>query len=131
MEIRELHPVNGQKSFYGKAVVLTFADGTEILRSYDTQVLKRTPTGKYLRMWDGWSATTGKHIKAFSGLNKAGFDKLPFDSENFDPEWMLSVGELLDFAREHGKAAAASLLLLTPPDRFAGDYEAMFAKLSG
>jgi len=24
-------------------------------------------------LWGGWSNTTGKHIKAFCGLNKAGF----------------------------------------------------------
>ena len=26
-----------------------------------------------VRLWDGWSATTGRHIKAFCGLNKAAY----------------------------------------------------------
>lgn len=42
----ELSPNNGHKSFYGKAVVIIGDDG---------------------------SATTGGHIKAFCGLNKAAY----------------------------------------------------------
>lgn len=45
-------------------------------------------------------------------------------------EWMLTVAELEDYERECGTAAAASLLLLTPPDRFEGNYEATFARLT-
>lgn len=45
MKRYELAPNGTQKSFYGSLV----------------------------RLWGGWSNTTGKHIKAFCGLNKAGF----------------------------------------------------------
>lgn len=46
-------------------------------------------------------------------------------------EWTLTVAELEDYERECGTAAAASLLLLTPPDRFEGDYEETLAKYAG
>ena len=45
-------------------------DGSEVLQSYETQVLRRYSDGTLYRLWNGWSATTGKHIKAFCGLNK-------------------------------------------------------------
>lgn len=69
----ELKPTNGQKSFYGKAIVYHYEDGTKFLWSYDTQIMYILPNGKMYRTWDGWTATTGKHIKAFSGLNKKEF----------------------------------------------------------
>ncbi|WP_418777043.1 hypothetical protein [Holdemanella biformis] len=65
MKIYELKPITSQKSFYGKAVVQVDDDGNETLYSYGTPIIKK--------LWDGWTATTGKHIKAFSGLNKAAF----------------------------------------------------------
>lgn len=43
---------------------------------------------------------------------------------------MLTTEELAEYAQRHGNTAAASLLLLTPPDRFTGDYEAAFAALT-
>lgn len=45
-------------------------------------------------------------------------------------DWMLTTADLADYAERHGRTAAASLLLLTPPDRFAGDYEEAFANLT-
>lgn len=69
----ELIPMTGQKSFYGKAVVVVEDNGTETLYSYGTPIVKRLVSGELVKMWDGWTATTGKHIKAFCGLNKAGF----------------------------------------------------------
>ena len=73
----ELIPNDSHKSFYGKARVYVLADGTEILRSYQTDVLARDPDGTLHRLWDGWSATTGRHIKAFAGINKAEYLALP------------------------------------------------------
>lgn len=66
-----------RKSFYGKAVVDIAADGTETLYSYNTPILKRSKDGTLTRLWSGWSATTGSHIAAFCGLNKAQFCALP------------------------------------------------------
>lgn len=76
MKIYELKPITSQKSFYGKAVVLVDDDGNETLYSYNTPIIKRLVNGSLVRLWDGWTATTGKHIKAFSGLNKAAFIRL-------------------------------------------------------
>ena len=77
----ELIPRDGRKSFYNKAVVLVESDGTETLLSYHTPVIKRLPSGKLVRLWDDWSATTGRHIKAFCGLDKAEFAALPYKCE--------------------------------------------------
>lgn len=71
MKMYELTPTNGRKSFYGKAVVKVADDGTETLYSYGTPIIKRTPAGELVKLWDDWTATTGTHINAFCGLNKA------------------------------------------------------------
>lgn len=68
----ELHPTNGQKSFGRKAFVLRQNSG-ETLLSYGTPILYRSNDGTLTRLYDGWTATTGRHIKAFCGLDKAGF----------------------------------------------------------
>lgn len=73
----ELIPTNGRKSFYGKAIVCVDDSGAETLYSYGTPVVKREPSGAILRLWGGWSATTGNHIKSFCGMNKAEFTALP------------------------------------------------------
>lgn len=76
MRIYELQPTDGRKSFYGKARVVIDDDGTETLISYTTPVMRRDPDGTLHRLWWGWSATTGRHIKAFCGLNKAALDSM-------------------------------------------------------
>lgn len=78
MKIYELSPNGMQKSFYGKAFVKVEANGDETLYSYNTPIVMRKAGGSLERIWCGWSATTQKHIKAFCGLNKAGFLSLPF-----------------------------------------------------
>lgn len=72
----ELIPTDGRKSFYGKAVVVVEDNGTETLYSYGTPIVKRLVSGELVEMWDGWTATTGRHIKAFCGLNKAAYMSL-------------------------------------------------------
>lgn len=76
MKKYELIPTDGRKSFYGKAVVIVEDNGTETLYSYNTPIIKRLVSGELVKLWNGWSATTGRHIKAFCGLNKAGYEKL-------------------------------------------------------
>lgn len=73
MKIYDLIPTDGRKSFYGKAKVFIGDDGTETLYSYNTPIIKRTPTGELVKLWDDWTATTGRHINAFCGLNKAAY----------------------------------------------------------
>ena len=69
----ELSPNNGHKSFYGKAVVIIGDDGSETLYSYGTPIIKKTAAGELVKLWDGWSATTGRHINAFCVLIKAAY----------------------------------------------------------
>lgn len=76
MKKYELIPTDGRKSFYGKAVVIVEDNGTETLYSYDTPIIKRFVSGKMVKLWDGWTATTGRHIKAFCGLSKAEYMSL-------------------------------------------------------
>jgi len=68
----ELLPDDSHKSFYGKARVMRDETG-ETLFSYGTPIVHRDHAGNLKRLWWGWSATTGRHVKAFCGLNKAGF----------------------------------------------------------
>lgn len=76
MRTYELTPTDGRKSFYGKAVVVVEDNGTETLYSYNTPIIKRLVSGELVKLWDGWTATTGRHIQAFCGLNKAAYMSL-------------------------------------------------------
>lgn len=78
MRIYELIPNDSHKSFYGKAKVMEHTStGTRVLYSYDTPVLVEHADGTYSRLWNGWSATTGKHIRTFCGMSKKEYLKLP------------------------------------------------------
>lgn len=90
-----LKPDDSHKSFYGAAFVRNVGDGSKSLFSYDTEIIHITPDGEKYRVWEGsyvlrngpfwtkyeewteWTATTGRHIRAFCGLNKKEFMKLP------------------------------------------------------
>lgn len=85
MKMYDLRPTDGRKSFYGKAVVMIDDNGTETLYSYNTPIIERTPTGEMLKLWDGWTATTGRHISAFCGLNKAQYTALPMKQQDSTP----------------------------------------------
>jgi hypothetical protein len=76
MKTYELTPTDSRKSFYGKARVEIAEDGAETLFSYNTPIIKKTAAGELVKLWDGWSATTGQHIAAFCGLNKAAYMSL-------------------------------------------------------
>ena len=77
-----LMPKDGHKSFYGKAIVREYEDGTKVLRSYSTDVASIDKNGELHRHWDRWSATTGRHVAAFAGIGKAIWDKM--DVEKLD-----------------------------------------------
>lgn len=62
-----------------KAMVIHDDDGSAILISYETPVLKVDIDGTPHRLWDSWSATTGRHIKQFCGITKRDWDKLPVE----------------------------------------------------
>lgn len=71
-------PAQHQKSFYGKAYVTIEDNGEETLYSYDTPIIRRNEDGTYTRLYDGWTVTTGRHIKAFCDMNKKEYEALPF-----------------------------------------------------
>ena len=75
MKMYELKPIDGRKSFYGKALVIE-EDGVETLYSYGTPIIRKNKNGSYDRLWFEWSATTGRHIMAFCGMNKKEFISL-------------------------------------------------------
>ena len=58
------------RSYYGKAHILYEDDGSVALQSYNTIVL-RLVNGNIVRFWDGYSATTMRHINEF--LQQFGF----------------------------------------------------------
>ncbi len=76
MKTVELLPNDSHKSFYGKAIIKIDENGVQTLYSYGTAIIKIDENGKLHRIWGGWSATTGRHIKAFCGLNKKEFEAL-------------------------------------------------------
>lgn len=62
----------------GKARVIRTEKG-EYLVSYETTVLfTSAKTGKRYRTWDGWSMTTGRHIKEYCNYTKAEYQALPY-----------------------------------------------------
>lgn len=78
--IYDLLPLNGQKSFYGKAKIHLEENGDKTLYSYNTKILTIKASGEKIRFYAGWTQTTGKHIKAFADLNKAQFLSLPLEA---------------------------------------------------
>lgn len=64
-KIFDLPCMDGRKSFYGKAKVIECENGSKILQSYDTYVLKITSDRDVVKLWDGESATTMRHINSF------------------------------------------------------------------
>lgn len=60
----ELIPIDGRKSFYGKAVVIEKDNGDVDLKSYYT-VVCGIRNGRFVRFWGNYSSTTMRHIKAF------------------------------------------------------------------
>ena len=64
----ELKPFYSQKSYYGKAIVTEYGNGEKYLKSYQTTVAMIDSKGKFHRLWDGYSATTSKHVSDFMRL---------------------------------------------------------------
>lgn len=63
-----------QKSFYKKAYILR-ADGNYVIYSYGTPVFGEID-GKHYRFWDGYSATTLRHINAIYQINAKEWRKM-------------------------------------------------------
>lgn len=76
MKVFELTPSDSRKSFYKKAIVIIDDNGEELLKSYNTIVAKKDKDGNIKRLWDGWSATTGRHLTAWAGIDKKKWDSM-------------------------------------------------------
>ena len=90
MKKYELIPEHvNQKSFYEKAVVTVYGDGSSELKSYDTIVCGITASGEFKRYWCGFSATTAKHIHEYrlqnglDGICKKEWLNLPVVERDF------------------------------------------------
>lgn len=71
IKVYDLVPTNGRKSFYGKEKVKQLVDGSEVLQSYDTDILWRSFGYIYLLCEESkLTMTTCTHIKSFCGLSK-------------------------------------------------------------
>lgn len=75
------------KSFYGKAKVIVKDNGEKVLQSYNTEVCKINSSGEFVRMWEGYSATTMRHVNSFlsfydmNGGGKSWWDIQPVETE--------------------------------------------------
>lgn len=45
------HEIDRQRLNYMQAWIKKYDDGSEILMSYNTDVVKKTPDGRYIRLW--------------------------------------------------------------------------------
>lgn len=75
---------------YMNAYVKRYDDGSEILQSYSTDVVKKTSSGKYIRLWHAWSPSTMKQVKTWCGHY---FRGLPYEDgtyEDLTPEYKRS-----------------------------------------
>lgn len=80
----ELSSYDIQKSFYKKAYIYINADeyNNYIITLYsDNTPILSIDNGVFKRLWNGWSAKTGRHIKAFCGFNKKEFFEIPYYEE--------------------------------------------------
>lgn len=76
VNVYDVVPTDNRKSCGGKAKVVAYPDGSQTLFSYGLGIMTKYPGGRMERHWDGWSSTTGRHIKYFSGLNKREYEAL-------------------------------------------------------
>lgn len=68
--------ISKERVSYMEAWIKTYSDGTKILQSYETDVVKMTPEGKYIRLWHDWSVSTNRQVyRAFNVSLKS----LPFE----------------------------------------------------
>lgn len=83
----ELIPIDGRKSFYGKAkAYYNPVNNAWHLISYDTVVaMYYCGSGMFIRKWNGYSRTTMRHVNAFvrflggTSGGKAWWNSLPMN----------------------------------------------------
>ena len=75
MKMYDLPCLDHRKSFYGKAHIIELDNGTKQLQSYNTIVCELSLAGAFTRLWNGYSATTTRHVNSFLrflGYNNGG-----------------------------------------------------------
>lgn len=78
-------PCYDRKSFYGKAKIIEDEQGEIFLQSYDTIVCYINKNKKFVRLWNGYSSTTMRHINSFlrfvgiSGGGKSWWNNQPIE----------------------------------------------------
>ena len=86
--VYELKPVcGGNKSYYHKANIIELSNGVKLLQSYDTIVAGVNTAGRFCKIWNGYSATSMKHIGDFNyqfgngrNIGKRSWDEMPVDT---------------------------------------------------
>ena len=80
MKFYEIKPIDTHKSFYGLAKVYK-THSRVYLVSYGLRVAYLDKEGNLHRLWDGWSATTARHIVSFIGhsLSKKEWLSMPVE----------------------------------------------------
>ena len=102
----DLLPNDNHKSFYSKAVVREFEHGS-VLMSYGTPVVAVDEFGKIHRLWDGYSATTMRHVNAFMADmkilqgGKSWWDQLQVEKDHvyIEHSWRVNDKEMVMKAR--------------------------------
>lgn len=104
--VRVLQPTNGRKSFYGKALIETKSNGSEVLLSYNTPIIERTAKGELIPLVavqdveNVLSNTTCSHLKSFCGLNKADYRKLYKNEIKREPAFVETVDQYIDLGQK-------------------------------
>lgn len=75
------HEIERKRLHYMQAQVVKYDDGSEVLISYSTPVVEKTPQGQYIRLWGSWSSTTNKQVHTYCGHS---FRKLPFRDGTYE-----------------------------------------------
>lgn len=86
--------ISKERVNYMNAWIKTYDDGTQILQSYSTDVVKRTSSGKYIRLWTGWSISTAKQVYVGFGVN---FKSLPFEDGTVEVPEVCRRGKRFDY----------------------------------
>ena len=75
------YPIAKRQVSYMQAWIKEYEDGTEVLQSYSTDVVRRTPSGQYVRLWGGHSVSTSRQVERAYGIH---FRSLPFADGTYE-----------------------------------------------
>jgi hypothetical protein len=70
-----VHEVSRKRLNCSSAWIKQMSDGSVVLQSFATDVVRKNPDGTYTRLWHSWSTLTNKHVHAWCGKT---FRDIPF-----------------------------------------------------